>query len=104
MRRAILETFAAVLPAILSSCATAPAPAPGGAELTRLGEAVQLAESSTSVQECEFITDLSPPSTVSDEGITVLRNQAGSLGANTVLLITAPGGAISRAEGYLCAD
>ena len=86
-----------------TGCASSPGPAPA-VELTRLGEAVELAESTMAVQECEFITDLPAPPSDSDNDIAALRNQAGTAGANTVLLVTEPDGEITRAEGYLCGD
>lgn len=102
MRRLLFLTLPALAPIALSSCAGAPAQPP--AELTRIGEAVELAQSATSVQECEYITALTAPSTANEDGIIRLRNEAGAKGANTVLLVTGPGGAITRAEGYLCGD
>jgi hypothetical protein len=102
VRRLLLNSLPWLAPLALSGCASAPAQPP--AELTRLGEAVELAQTATSVQECEFITILSTPDGTSDDDIVRLRNEAGERGANTVLLVTGPGGGVTRAEGYLCGD
>lgn len=102
MRRPLLHTLPALASLALAGCAGTSAQPP--AELTRIGEAVELAQNPTSVQECEFITTLTTPRGTSDDDIVRLRNEAGARGANTVLLVTGPGGAVTRAEGYLCGD
>jgi hypothetical protein len=90
-----------MVPAVLASCASS---GPGAApipELTRIGEAVEVTDNTTSVQECEFIVDLPLESAANDN---LLRNTAGDMGANTVLVVRSAGGDVTRAEGYLCGD
>jgi len=80
---------------------------PGEVTLTRVGEAVQMTDNAEITQDCEFITDLDLPggqSTRDANAMRALRNQAGSRGANLVLLVMETRTTIERAEGYLCAD
>jgi len=90
-----------VSPVVIVACASGSAGGPPVPELTRTGEAVEVTNNTTSVQECEFIADLPLESAANDN---LLRNTAAEAGANTVLLVVGAGGQVSRAEGYLCGD
>ena len=102
MRRVISLTTLGVLSLMLASCASAPGAAPGATELTRIGEAVSVTENATTAQECEYVTELALQGT-DENAMRALRNEAGRMGANLVLLVT-DGATVVRAEGYLCAD
>lgn len=101
MRRTIRKTVLLSTPIILAACNGGPQTLAASTPLTRVGTAVQVTDNTTSVQECEYIVEL-PLESIEDEN--AMRNQAGTLGANTVLLVRGPGGTIVRVEGYLCAD
>ena len=85
----------------LAGCASSGPNAAPVPELTRVGEAVELTDNTTSVQECEYIADVPLEATVNEN---LLRNTTGELGANTVLLVRDRDGNVTRAEGYLCGD
>ena len=104
MRRAISHTLCAAVSVTLVGCASAPAAATADTALTRIGEAVQVTENAATARDCEYVVELSTRSTPSDDSMRVLRNEAGRLGANLVLLVMESRTTISRAEGYLCAD
>jgi hypothetical protein len=55
---------------------------------------------------CEFVTDLPLRSTSPDDAdaIRALRNQAGTVGSNMLLLVMASETTIGRAEAYLCVE
>ena len=104
MRRAISHTLWAAASVTLASCASAPAAATADTELTRTGEAVQVTQNAATARDCEYVAELATRSTPSDNSMRELRNEAGNLGANLVLLVMESRTTISRAEGYLCAD
>jgi hypothetical protein len=105
VRRAITAAILSAGPLLLVGCGGSTAGAAPDTQLTRLGEVVQITDNTTSVQECEFITDLPFEGRADEDAMRALRNEGGRLGANTVLLVTARGSStITRAEGYLCAD
>lgn len=93
----------------LVGCAGSAAGAGGSAEagtmteLTRIGEAVEVTDNTISVQECEFITDVPFDGGTDENAVRALRNTAGRLGANTILLVMS-GTTVTRVEGYLCGD
>ena len=74
--------------------------------LTRVGEAVQLTEDAETTHECEFVAHLplTGASVYDVDAMRTLRNEAGSQGANLVLLVMETRTRVARAEGYLCAD
>jgi hypothetical protein len=102
VRRVIRPTTLGVLSFTLASCASAPGAVPVDIELTRIGEAVSVTENATTAQECEYVTEIAFQGT-DENALRTLRNEAGRLGANLVLLVT-DGTTVVRAEGYLCAD
>ena len=104
MRRAISHTLWAAASVTLVGCASAPAAATADTALTRTGEAVQVTQNAAAARDCEYVAELPTRSAPSDDSLRALRNEAGDLGANLVLLVMESRTTISRAEGYLCAD
>ena len=100
------HTIAALLSLALASCAGSGASMSDDVTLTPIGEAVQVTENAESTQECEYITELALPSRSPSDvnAIRTLRNQAGDVGANLVLLVMETRTSVARAEGYLCGD
>ena len=102
VQRIIRYTLLTAASLTLASCAGAAVGTPVSTELTRIGEAVSVTENATTAQECEFVIDL-PFQGTDENSMRTLRNEAGRLGSNLVLLVT-EGTTVVRAEGYLCAD
>lgn len=102
MRPVIRHSLLALLALTAASCASAPGAASASTELTRIGEAVSITENATTAQECEYVTAL-PVQGTDENAMRALRNEAGRLGSNLVLLVR-DGATVVRAEGYLCAD
>ena len=104
--RFVGRAYAALTAVLLGACASATPGTPSSTELTRLGQAVQVTESAMRARECQFIADVPVNSTdpTNADAMVMLRNDAGTAGANLVLLVMATRTTIERAEGYLCAD
>jgi hypothetical protein len=102
----------ALIPLALLGCASggsagaADVGAAATVELTRVGGAVQITEDAERTHECEFVADVPlQGNRMSDvNAMRAMRNEAGRLGANLVLLVMETDTTIGRAEGYLCAD
>jgi len=100
------RAHAALYAVLVTGCAGAAPGSQPAAELTRLGQAVQVTESGMRARECQFIADIpmASPDPTNADAMVRLRNDAGAAGANLVLLVMATRTTIERAEGYLCAD
>ncbi len=103
MRRHLRHALLCSCSLALAGCATSSGSSATEVTLTRVGEAVEVTDNMTSVQECEFITDVPFDGGTGENAMRALRNDTGRLGANTVLLVMS-GGSVTRAEGYLCGD
>ena len=92
-------TYLALVSLSLAGCA--------GIPLTLAGEAVSVVQDPDLVRECEYI-DLVPgvasQNAAEEDTIRELRNAAGILGANFVLMVMETRTIFGRAEGYLCTD
>jgi hypothetical protein len=106
VRSTVRNAFTALTAALLGCGGATSGAAPATPSLTRVGSAVQVTDRPMQARECQFITDLAVQSTnpADAEAIITLRNDAGTAGANLVLLVMATRTTIERAEGYLCAD
>lgn len=105
MKRVIHRGLAVFVPLVVAACAGASAGAPPSTALTRIGQAVQVTEMASRARECEFVADIPVRTQSPDDAdaMRALRNDAGTAGANLVLLVM-QARSIERAEGYLCAD